>query len=229
MACARLILISAFTLCLVVACGETKPAHVIIKAPFRKHLGGQEIAIPLRGDLQNAYFQSGPRPLLSFVSAIVCRNRGGGPSAAGCEEFGELPIHANGVTVYLRPRSGSSFQWLRERPAASAPGSKPLIRLPVFIRSLPSAGSGPDEKYQLSRLQSSTVEPSLVTTDQKWPIAACSKDPKTKTAHCNIGFLIGRLNIEAYYSTGSTAEVTQRDIWQVATALDRKLRSFIVS
>lgn len=77
------------------------------------------------------------------------------------------------------------------------------------------------------RLQTSDARPTLVSTDRGWPIAACDKDPTSHVGHCRIGFLIEGLSVEAHYTTERPADVTQHDIWRVATAVDRKLRTLI--
>jgi len=208
-------------------CGADKNPK-IVKAPFVEAIGVHKVSISQTSDIKNAFFQSPRRPLFAFASGILCRRVAGDPLPSGCEAFRDLPIHANGVTFYLRPRAGA-FRHLREKPETDAPTTTAPIPLQVFIPVLQGVGQGPDEEYQLARLQTSDVRPSLVTTDRKWPVAACSKDRPTGTASCRMGFLIRGLNAEVYYSTGSSAAVTQQDLWRVASAIDRKLRTLIIS
>jgi hypothetical protein len=166
------------------------------------------------------------RPLFSFVTGVLCRHRHGEPAPSGCDDFRGLPVHSNGVTFYLRPRTGT-FRHLRERPQADPPGAEPLIPLSIFIPVPRNVGRGPDEEFIFGRLQTSDAQPTLVSTDRGWLIAACDRDPASHVGHCRIGFLIQGLSVEAHYSTGSPVDATQHGIWRVATAVDRKLRTLI--
>jgi hypothetical protein len=51
----------------------------------------------------------------------------------------------------------------------------------------------------------------------------------TGVRYCSIGFAVDDLIVEGLFSTGTTNEVTQRDLWLAGAALDRKVRSLIAS
>ena len=178
-------IVLGFTIVLMTACGREEKSHAVVRAPLIATIGAHQVSIPDTPDIQQALFQPAEQPLDAFAKGVLCRHVAEDPLPRGCEEFRGLPVHAEGVIFYLRPKA-SKFQFLKEKPVAHAPGATPLIRLRVYNRVLMSSGPGFNEEYEIGRLQTSLDWPSLVTTSRKWPIAGCYHDSNANVSSCRV-------------------------------------------
>lgn len=186
-------------------------------APFAAHLDGTIWAVPDRPDLYQATFYEDWSP--STLLIRVCFRKGE-DSVAGCDSLGAPLVNSNGISTFIRTLDAKYFL-ITEKPDGPSPPPAPLITIPGDQIDTDISGGG--EAYALSRvLLGGRV--TLSTTDQGWPIVACSVG-YSGSKGCGIGFLIGNAFVEArFHAQDETIQYNQAEVWAVASALDSKLR-----
>ena len=163
------------------------------------------------------------------VSFEICDQHVTRLPKAQCELHGEF-----GTWTLLRePAAGSEFNRLKERPSSvERPPDAELIPLRSGdvgeVRfGTPQAAEG----MALSRVRSKVYgdEPQLSTTDRGWPIADCDQH-STGAIACRFGFLMtGTPVVAQWFSPSGQNSITQAEVWDVATDIDRRLRQMVVS
>lgn len=83
---------------------------------------------------------------------------------------------------------------------------------------------GGGEAYELSRINVLAPDARLTTTTEGWPLARCADHP-LGNRYCTIGFLIRGAFVEAHVFAEAGAPLDQKQIWEVASAIDAKLRA----
>lgn len=165
----------------------------------------------------------------SSVSFDICDQRKAKRSDAGCRIHG-----VNGTWVRLqRADVGSEFSILAERPLGL--GRPPEVELvPKSLEGRMSADFDSPlaaEQSALSRVRTQIWgdEPQLATTDHAWPIADCDLHPAGRVG-CRFGFLVeGTPVVAQWFSPTSQKAVTQTQVWDVATDIDRRLHKLVVN
>lgn len=166
----------------------------------------------------------------SSVSFEICDQHVKKKPEAGCQLHG-----LNGTWVRVqRPSVASEFGLLKERPLG--------LSQPPQIEMISQSWSGPrsaylgspraEEQSALSRVRSPVWgdEPQLSTTDRGWPIADCDLHPGSGSMGCRFGFLIeGTPVVAQWFSPTVQTDVTQAQVWNVASDIDRRVRRLVVS
>lgn len=219
---------SSLALLLVASCGQPRSAQPnvddeVVKAPFDARVADFTLHMPERVDLNQAHYMGGK----VYVRLCLRRPATRPVPPPNCGALSEPLINEEGVSVIVwEPSSNAPFKFLKERPGAkAAPPTTPLVplKLPVDgVSNMPNSF----EAYFIGRT-SNLGGSQLLTTTVGWPIAACSAR-FTRSRHCMIGFLINGAAIEARFFAEEGAELNQREVWQVASEVDAKLRSLIV-
>ncbi len=208
-------------------------------APFQTTLGTLTFNIPKRDDVHLAYLTSG-QGRHSFAVEGLCEkvNRRNPQTSAlekvlplDCADFDTPLVNEFGAMIWVQEvRLDTRFNRLVQKPINySLPPRIPLKLLGGVELSRPSSTS---EWYEMSRLQG--VYPSAYyTTNAGWPVVVCSDKrlfPPQLGSACQVGFLIDDAFVEArIFSTMQTYPPDQRQVFEAASAVDRKLRTFITS
>lgn len=196
------------------ACGQSESGVTI--APFAATYGNLRIHVPTPADLyQAAKYDFG-------LMVIICKRVSPDRAPPLCDDLSSPLVNEHGVRTYVKePKAGTTFNLIRERATEEIS--------PASIPSLPIADSEIDrdilaggEAYYLSRLNMGGGN-HWYTTAQGWPIAGCNRDQRGQH-FCSVGFLRDGAFIEAHWFPEGGVELTQLDIWLVATAIDSKVR-----
>jgi hypothetical protein len=191
--------------------------------PFEVTIGSTTLAVPARPDLYQARldaFAQGP-----VVIIRICNREAGAatyePVVAGCEGLGSPVVNRYGVSTFIE-QDRAAHRLLSARPALVAPGKGPLVMIPVDQIDTELRNGG--EAYQLGRI--SLLNSPLQTTDRGWPVASC-EPAVSGPDQCGIGFLVGDLFVEAHWTAQEGVDLSQAEVWAVATALDAKIKGLI--
>lgn len=148
---------------------------------------------------------------------------------AGCEIHSES---GSWVLVTSVP-PGASFSLLKERPL-DGERPQPAELLPLSRgdpRDVHNGSAHTAEEGALFRVRSKVWgdEPQLSTTDHGWPVADCDQHPQGSVV-CRFGFLVNGTPVVAqWFSPRDQKGITQVQVWDVATDIDRRVRRLIVS
>jgi len=159
------------------------------------------------------------------VSFEVCNEHGALAREATCDLHGKF-----GTWVLLNePPADATFGLLKERPTqAERPDDVELLSL-VDSRETRLGAASAAEESALLRVRSKVFgdEPQLSTTDRGWPIADCDQHPQGGIG-CRFGFLIDGIPVVAQWvSPVDRKGVTQAQVWDVASDVDRRVRRLI--
>lgn len=188
-------------------------------APFDAMYADLVLNVPRRSDLFQAvkcgrFFNTKICDRHVITTPVLCEALA--PPLVG--EFGVL-------TIVKQPRPGTRFKLLQERPSnLNSPEAKPMNA--VSSNQIDSDLTSDGEAYELSRIWTISSK-QLLTTDGNWPIAACDTHP-LGTRYCTVGFLIRGAFVEAQWFAESGVTLDQAEVWNVATAVDAKLRALSV-
>lgn len=188
-------------------------------APFKARYADFSLDVPKRADLDQA------QKVGRGVSIRICdRHTYQAGQLPLCEGLTAPVVNASGLQTFItEPRHGTRFEFLRERPrGVRDPASEPMVTIPDarIDRSLDSGG----EAYELSRIRVLNPDAPLTTTTQGWPLARCANHPRG-SRYCTIGFLIRGAFVEAHVFAELGEPLDQKQIWDVASAVDAKLRA----
>ena len=130
----------------------------------------------------------------------------------------------NGVMVGVWPkRQHWKLYPIRERPNLARPDAD--LDLVQILPSDASKLSVPlrSNAYPLGRLQVGNSNPSFLTTSNEWPIVACAITMRD-WVNCGVGLEIRGKFIEVSFSPEAKRTPTQREIWDLASAVDEEVR-----
>ncbi|MET3897174.1 hypothetical protein ABIB57_001111 [Devosia sp. UYZn731] len=195
------------------ACGRSESSGTT--APFTATYANLSIHVPARADL----FQATNHDFGLMVR--VCKRDPPEVSPPLCEDLSSPLVSENGILTYVKePKAGTKFNLITERAAeAISPASIPL--LPIAGDEIDTDILAGGEAYYLSRLNMGGGD-HWYTTAEGWPVAGCNRDQRGQH-FCSVGFLRAGAFIEAHWFPESGVELTQLDIWLVATAIDNKV------
>jgi len=132
--------------------------------------------------------------------------------------------HGLTVIVWLKPRNWSLAP-IGEKPKEGAP----LLHSELIQILPPEAGNccdvGRSNQYPLSRLQIATSAPFL-SSSAGWPIVSCGATIGDWVS-CGVGIESRAKFVEVHYSPRSKRAPTQREAWELASAIDEEVRSRI--
>lgn len=194
----------------VVSCGRYERPEA---RPQVAELSGLTFHIPVRADITAAHVTD------RYVFLRVCER----PEAAEglCDAFDAAKIRT-GVHISISDGRGGRFKRLGERPeTANSPPAEPVIVIPrtyVFDATQPF---NPEE----AALEWIAHRASVQTTESGWPIASCARAVPEVSISCRMGFLIRNAVVEARFHPVEDREPNQAELWDLATALDERLRS----
>lgn len=148
---------------------------------------------------------------------------------AECELHGEF-----GTWVLVTaPPAGATFSLLKERPLDG--------ERPQEVGLLPLSGGDPRdirngslraaEGSALLRVRSKVWgdAPQISTTDRGWPVTDCDRHPQGSVV-CRFGFLVNGTPVVAqWFSPSDQKGITQAQVWDVASDIDRRVRRLVVS
>jgi len=130
----------------------------------------------------------------------------------------------NGVMVRIWPENEKwELNPIRQRPDHLAPPDKlaePVLMLPAdagHCCDMPNA-------YPLSRLQVGISGAPFLTTVNYWPVVACEITMRDWMS-CGVGIEVGGKFVEIHFSPEAKRVPTQREIWDLASLIDEKVRS----
>lgn len=193
------------------------PAAEDVSPPFRARYADLVLDVPVREDLYQA------RNASWGLNVKVCdrHNLPGTPPL--CEALTGPVVNAFGLNTFVTaPRPGARFDLLKERPTdAPAPPAAPLE--PIAADRIDTNIGGDGEAYQLSRISVLDPKAALSTTANGWPLARCATGPQGHR-YCTIGFLIRGAFVETHVFAEDGVALDQKQVWDVASALDAKLR-----
>lgn len=163
------------------------------------------------------------------ISFEICDQHGGRMPDAGCEIHSE----SGAWVLVTAPPPGASFSLLKERPLDG--------ERPQDVDLLPLSGRNPRdihhgsaqaaEEGTLFRVRSKIRgdDPQLSTTDRGWPVADCDPHPQGRVG-CRFGFLVNGTPVVAqWFAPGDQKGITQAQVWDVASDIDRRVRRLVVS
>lgn len=147
---------------------------------------------------------------------------------------GACAVHGKfGTWVLLSaPPAGATFRLLTERPQDGVrPQNVELIPLSGGdAPGIPYGSAQAAEGGALLRVRSKVWgdEPQLSTTGRGWPVADCDRHPAGGIG-CRFGFLVNKTPVVAQWSSPSDQKgITQAEVWDVASDIDRRIRGLIV-
>jgi hypothetical protein len=200
-------------------CARKPLADPGLKPPFRAQFGDLILDVPDRPDLYQA-------TMYSFGLVVKVCERGGLDESTRplCEKLTKPIVNYNGLyTLVKSPQPGHRFDLLKERPKhAREPPSAAMTPIPperIDTKIL----NGTGEAYELSRLFVIDPKSPLLTTANGWPLARCDTGP-SGGRFCTIGFLIKGAFVETHLYAEDGVALDQKQVWDVASALDAKLR-----
>jgi len=188
-----------------------------VSPPFRAHYADLVLDVPVREDLYQA------RNSGWGLSVKVCDRHTLPGTPPLCETLTGPVVNAFGLLTFVTaPRPGARFELLKERPAdAPEPPAAPLE--PIAADRIDKNIGGGGEAYQLSRLSVLDPKAALSTTTNGWPLARCATRLQGQR-YCTIGFLIRGAFVETHVFAEDGVALDQKQVWDVASALDAKLR-----
>jgi hypothetical protein len=190
-----------------------------VPAPFRAHYADLVLDVPQREDL----FQA--RNYGWGLSTTVCNRQALATGASPlCEKLSGPVVSSAGLHTFVTaPSPATRFALLKERPLnAPAPQPGPMVTIPNARIDRALGGGG--EAYQLSRISVLDRGSPLTTTANGWPLARCATHP-LDNRYCTVGFLIRGSFVEFQVFAEQGAPLDQKQIWDVASAMDAKLRA----
>lgn len=205
-------------LCLAVGCAPKHDENAGTPAPFQARYADFVLDVPDRADLYQARNYS-----WGLVVSICPRHDSPADTPPLCEDLAGPLVNEFGLGTHVtEPRPDKRFVLLKERPdGVSSPPPKPL--LPVPPERIDTVLNGPGEAYELSRLRVLDPNVPLSTTTNEWPMARCASGPQG-ARYCVIGFVIDGAFIESRIFAEEDVALDQKQVWDVASALDAKLR-----
>ena len=163
------------------------------------------------------------------VSFEICDQHVGRTPNAGCE------IHSESGTWVLvtAPPPRASFSLLKERPLdVERPQNVDLLPLSgPNSRDIHHGSAQAAEASALLRVRTKVWgdDPQLSTTDRGWPVADCDQHPQGSVV-CRFGFLVNGTPVVAqWFSPTDQRGITQVQVWDVASDIDRRVRRLVVS
>jgi hypothetical protein len=211
--------IAALLLAMIAGCAPKPVAESVVEPPFRAQYGDLILDVPDRPDLYQAR-------KYSFGLVVTICERGGLDESTRplCEKLTGPVVNYTGLyTLVKAPLPGRRFTLLKDRPKqAPEPPSEAMVSIsPDRIDTKIVNGTG--EAYELSRLSVLTPSAPLLTTVNGWPLARCDTGP-AGGRYCTIGFLIRGAFVEAHLFAEDGVPLDQKQVWDVASALNAKLR-----
>ena len=214
----RQVLPLVFVLGLAAACAPKHDEDAGTPAPFRARYADFVLNVPDRPDLYQARNFS-----WGLVIRVCDRHASAARTPPLCGDLTGPLVNEFGLnTLITEPSGDKRFVLLKERPrGVSPPPATPLLAVPPSQIDTVLTGSG--EAYELSRLRVLDSNTPLSTTANHWPMARCGTGLQG-TRHCTIGFVIDGAFIESHVFAEEGVALDQRQVWDVASALDAKLR-----
>lgn len=215
----RLALHLVVILVIAAGCSPRRDDNAGAAPPFRARYAQFVLDVPDRADLYQARNHS-----WGLVVSICDRHVSSAGMPPLCGDLTGPVVGQFGLKTFVtEPRPGKQFALLKERPqGVAAPPAAPLAAVPDD--QIDTALGGPGEAYELSRLGVLDQDAVLSTTANQWPMAKCANHP-LGNRYCVIGFLIDGAFIEAHIFSEPGIALDQKQVWDVASALDAKLRA----
>lgn len=129
----------------------------------------------------------------------------------------------------MPPYPWTRFSAIKERPQLGGPIAEPL--LPTSLHSdvrLMGLKAPPGDHYALGRIQG-LPDRIIQTTTNQWPLVACMPVGAGDRQSCVMGFAVADVFVEARWNSPGDSDLDQRQVWEIATAVDRAVRSRVTS
>lgn len=197
-------------------------------APFDATLGAVSFRVPESGVYSHARLHTLPSGQPTMITFDLCPQRG--PRRLrrpGCDALDVMSVQDAVRVIVQAPLPRAHFASARERPTAAEPNLR--HRAPILLEiPKPRHTRGAPLDYLVTRLSNRPLSSNLLTTDQGWPIATCSRFKQAPTRWCTVAFKVTNLYIEASWTTAADAGMDQDGLWIIASETDAKVRSLMV-